>query len=124
MNLSILGLILLSVSLSAIAQIALKHGMSAAPTREAISAGGVHMIVVTLTNMYVIIGLAMYGLGMVFWLSVLSRVDVSQAYPFVGLGFLLTMALGVLLLGETLSVQRIAGTVLVIVGVLLVARSG
>lgn len=124
MNLPILWLILLSVSLSAFAQIALKHGMSATATRDALSVGGVQAITAVLGNVFVLLGLALYGLGMVFWLGVLARIDVSQAYPFVGLGFLLTMALGVLLLGEVLSIQRSVGTLLVLAGVLLVARSG
>jgi len=123
MNLSVLGLILLSVTLSAVAQIVLKHGMTAAATREAMAAGGLHAVTTILTNLYVIGGLALYGLGMVFWLGVLSRVDVSQAYPFVGLGFLLTMAFGILLLGEPFSIGRATGTLMVLAGVLLVARS-
>ena len=124
MNLPILGLILSSVSLSAFAQIALKHGMSATATRDAMSAGGLQAIAVILSNTFVLLGLVLYGLSMVFWLGVLSRIDVSQAYPFVGLGFLLTMAFGVLLLGEAFSIQRSVGTLLVLAGVLLVARSG
>lgn len=124
MNLHVLGLILLSVSLSAFAQIALKHGMSVAATRDALSNGGLQAITAVLGNVFVLFGLALYGLGMVFWLGVLSRIDVSQAYPFVGLGFLLTMVLGVSLLGESLSIQRSIGTLLVLAGVLLVARSG
>jgi multidrug transporter EmrE-like cation transporter len=124
MSFSVLGLILLSVSLSAIAQISLKHGMSAAATHEAVAAGGLRAVMIVLTNAFVILGLVLYGLGMVFWLGVLSRIDVSQAYPFVGLGFILTMALGVLLLGESFSIQRAVGTLLVLAGVFLVARSG
>lgn len=124
MNLPILGLILSSVSLSAFAQIALEHGMSATATRDAMSAGGLQAIAVILSNTFVLLGLVLYGLSMVFWLGVLSRIDVSQAYPFVGLGFLLTMAFGVLLLGEAFSIQRSVGTLLVLAGVLLVARSG
>lgn len=123
MNLSVLGLILLSVTLSAVAQIVLKHGMTAPATRDAMAGGGLQAVTTIITNAYVIGGLALYGLGMVFWLGVLSRVDVSQAYPFVGLGFLLTMAFGVLLLGEPFSVGRAAGTLMVLAGVLLVARS-
>lgn len=123
MTLSVLGLILLSVTLSAVAQIVLKQGMTAPATREAMAAGGMHAVTTIVTNLYVIGGLTLYGLGMVFWLGVLSRVDVSQAYPFVGLGFLLTMAFGVLLLGEPFSIGRAAGTLLVLAGVLLVARS-
>ena len=39
-------------------------------------------------------GLALYGLGAMVWLYVLARLPLSAAYPFVGLGFILTMVLG------------------------------
>ena len=75
------------------------------------------------TTPAVVGGLALYLFGAILWLLVLAQIDVTQAYPFVGLGFLITMALGMLLLGESVSSARIAGTVLVATGVLLVARS-
>jgi uncharacterized membrane protein len=40
----------------------------------------------------------------------------------VGIGFVVTIALGILLLGEELSAHRVAGTVPVAIGVILVAR--
>jgi multidrug transporter EmrE-like cation transporter len=51
----------------------------------------------------------------------LARIDVSVAYAFVALGFLLTMALGSLLLGEPLTLSKLSGTLLVVLGVWLVA---
>lgn len=60
---------------------------------------------------------------MVVWLAVLAKVEVTMAYPFVGLGFLVTLALGVLLLGETMSLTRVIGTLLVVLGVVLTAQS-
>jgi multidrug transporter EmrE-like cation transporter len=67
--------------------------------------------------------LALYLFGAMLWLLVLAKIDVTQAYPFVGLGFLITMALGMIWLGESVSSARFAGTVLVATGVILVARS-
>ncbi|MBF5095572.1 EamA family transporter [Azospirillum sp. INR13] len=60
---------------------------------------------------------------MVVWLAVLAKVEVTMAYPFVGLGFLVTLALGVLLLGESMSLTRLIGTLLVVLGVVLTAQS-
>jgi multidrug transporter EmrE-like cation transporter len=67
--------------------------------------------------------LLIYFLSAGVWLFVLARVDVSLAYPFVGLGFILTMLLGWLIRGEILSVNRVAGTALIVMGVVLLARS-
>ena len=69
-------------------------------------------------------GLTLYFLSAVVWLLVLSRVEVSFAYPFVGIGFILTMLLGWLAMGDTMSLARVAGTLLIAGGVVLIARGG
>ncbi|EGL53322.1 hypothetical protein MAMP_00820 [Methylophaga aminisulfidivorans MP] len=59
---------------------------------------------------------------MVFWLYVLTRVDVSRAYPFVGLGFIGTMLFAHFFLQEPITIQKLAGTLLIVSGVVLLAR--
>lgn len=125
MQASTLLLIIGSVAMSAFAQILLKTGMSDARiavllsdrrwAELALQVGG---------NAWVVLGLGLYFLSALVWLGVLARVEVSFAYPFVGLGFILTMLLGWLLMGDQLGPQRIAGTLLVAGGVLLIARGG
>lgn len=65
-------------------------------------------------------GLACYGPGALIWLRVLAMMDLSQAYPFVALGFVLTMALGFVLLGETPHLTWLAGAGFILVGAWLV----
>ncbi len=121
MALTTLALILVSVTLSAFAQIAFKFGVTSAR-----AAGPAASMPATLLSYLlapgVIAGLALYGVGTLLWLNVLSRVEVSQAYPFVGLGFVLTAILGAALFGDTLTLPRIAGTALVMLGIFLIAR--
>jgi multidrug transporter EmrE-like cation transporter len=57
------------------------------------------------------------------WLLVLARVDVSKAYPCVALGFAATVLAGHLLLGEPVSLVRMAGVAVIMGGVLIVALS-
>ena len=117
------ALILVSVSLSAFAQIAMKHGMSSAQAQRAVAESHISGLSAIATNPYIILGFALYGLGAVLWLGVLAKIDVGQAYPFVGLGFLLTMLFGIAFLGESFSIARMAGTALIMAGVVLVAAS-
>lgn len=118
MSLKSLILILLSVGLSAIAQIAMKAGVSGVSTAAATSVLGSYISMLTAPR--VLLGLACYGLGALIWLRVLSMMDVSQAYPFVAVGFVLTMALGFILLGETPHLTRMLGAGFILVGVWLV----
>ena len=75
-----------------------------------------------LTNKFVFAGFALYGIGAIVWLGVLSRWDVSKAYPLVGLGFALTAIVGALL-GEQVTLQRFLGVALICAGVFVVGRS-
>lgn len=115
-------LIVVSVLMSAVAQIVLKAGMSAPTVTSALAGESRVMALVTaLTNPIVLAGLTIYFLSAVVWLLVLARVDVSFAYPFVGLGFVVTMLLGWLVHGEILTLGRVAGTLLIGLGVVLIA---
>jgi drug/metabolite transporter (DMT)-like permease len=67
--------------------------------------------------------LAAYGLSVIVWLVGLSRVPVSQAYPLLSLGYVINIGLAWWLLGEVPNVQRVAGIGIIVVGVVLVARS-
>jgi drug/metabolite transporter (DMT)-like permease len=119
MTLKSLLLILSSVGLSAIAQVAMKAGVS--PT--AVSGGRTDVLssyLAMLTAPKVWLGLMCYGLGALVWLRVLTLMDVSQAYPFVALGFVLTMLLGFLLLGEAPHPTRLLGAALILGGVWLI----
>jgi drug/metabolite transporter (DMT)-like permease len=67
--------------------------------------------------------LCAYGLSVVVWLIGLSRVPVSQAYPLLSIGYIINVGLAWWLLGEVPNAQRVAGIGVIVVGVVLVARS-
>jgi multidrug transporter EmrE-like cation transporter len=120
----VLGLILLSVTISAVAQVLFKLGMSSqAVVRALASKSAVDVAVAVGLNPGVLGGLSLYGIGTVLWLGVLSHTQISQAYPFVGLGFVLTTLTGYFLFGDTLGASRVCGIALVVGGIFLVARS-
>jgi multidrug transporter EmrE-like cation transporter len=121
MTLRLLLLILASVGLSALAQLALKLGTAGLGGPRAEGAG--RELWGLATSPMVIAGLALYGVGAVLWLFVLGRAQLSLAYPFVGMGFILTMLAGAMVLGEPVGAARIAGTLLIVAGCVLVART-
>ena len=121
MNIQVFLLILSSVGLSVLAQVTLKYGMSQPTIQMALGQGGLAAAWLVISNMYILLGLFMYGCGAMLWLLVLARLDVSVAYPFVGLGFILTMLLGFFVLGESVTPMRVVGTLLITAGVVLVS---
>ena len=122
MKLSIIY-IMISVLAGAIGQILLKKGMS--------SMGPLTLSLEQLwsilwrvgTNLYVIAGLAIYVTGTVFWLMVLSRVDLSFAYPFASLSYVVMLIASLLLFKEDISLIRLLGTCVVGLGVFIISRS-
>lgn len=123
MNAITLSMILISVSLSVIAQILLKQGMASTAIQTALSAPLLNLITAIATNVSVILGLGAYVSSAGIWLLVLAKIDVSKAYPFVGLGFIGTMLFAYWFLNEPLTTAKVIGTALVILGVYLIATS-
>lgn len=124
MDVRFVPLILGTVVLSAAAQFLLKLGMSSTPIQQTLVDGlGADLVRAVASNAYVVGGLVAYGLSAAAWLLVLAKVDLSVAYPFVGLGFALTAMLGALVFHEPVGAIRIAGILLVGAGVYLIAKS-
>lgn len=122
MSPAVFSLVLASVTLSALAQIALKAGMSSPAGQRIFQAPLLQTLGVVLGNYMLLTGLALYLASMVVWLKVLAKTDVSVAYPFVGVGFVLTMLLAWPLFGETPTPAKIGGTAAIVFGIWLLTR--
>lgn len=123
MSLLVLGLILFTVTLSACAQLALKMGVSKPEMAEAIQSGVTDAVLGAATSPLIWLGLFIYAFSVALWVWVLSKVDLTIAYPFVGISFLITMAFGAFILDESVTTMRVVGTLLIAGGCVLVAQS-
>jgi len=108
-----------SILLGSFAQYLLKKGITDV-TR--VSNGFIQLLKNSVSNISLIIGLSFYALSMVFWLYVLSKMQLSKAYPMVSLGYVFTMFLGYFLLNESLSAFKLIGIMLIICGVIFISR--
>jgi multidrug transporter EmrE-like cation transporter len=117
-------LILVSISLAVTGQFLLKSGMNQVGR---IGSGDFAyyrmMLLKTALHPYVITGLLLYVLSTVSWLIVLSRVNLSFAYPFAGLGYIITILVSWRLLNEPVGMMRIIGGALIFLGVVFISRS-
>lgn len=119
-RLALVTLILASVGLNALAQIFLRLGArsAGAPAGEPVAA-----VVAMAVQPAVLAGLGCYGVSLLLWLYVLGRVEVSFAYPFLALGFVLVALAGWQWLGEPMPPARAAGIGIILAGVVVLARS-
>lgn len=108
----------LSIALGAVAQLLLK--MSVAGQTAIISLAGLKHL---LGDFRFWGGAACYGLSLLFWLKVLSELDLSKAYPMVSIGYVLTFILGWMFLDEPIRPLRVIGLIVIVVGVILISRS-
>ncbi len=117
-----LWLIALSVAMGVGGQTAIKLGVSR-PSATGLEISLPSVIQVILGSPLVLLGLAMYGVGGLSWVLVLSRMDLSYAYPFLALNFVLVALVAWLLLGESIPGLRWLGIGCICIGILLVAWS-
>ena len=112
MTLTSFWFILAGVLLNAGAQLLLKAGTNAMPL-------GVRLAV----EPHILGGLACYAVSVVLWVIALSRVPVSIAYPMLSIGYVVNALAAWAWLGEAVTLMRVAGIGIIIVGVFIVARS-
>jgi drug/metabolite transporter (DMT)-like permease len=124
MNLSTFAFLITGVLLNAAAQLFLKAGTNRL-------GGAIHL---TLDNWFatglklatqlpIMAGLACYAVSLVVWIVGLSRTDVTIAYPMLSLGYVVGALGAWFFLGEVISAQRMVAIGVIMVGVVLLARS-
>lgn len=120
----IFALILLGVFLNAAAQLALKAGVNQIGQFDFTIANALPIGLKVMANVPILSGLTMYVISVIVWLLVLSRVQVSLAYPMLSIGYVVNALAAYYFFGEPLSSLRIMGIFIIIAGVYLVAQSG
>ena len=119
MSLAPLPLILTSVLCSSLAHVSLKL---AAP-RFVLSGAPLEVMLRMLSNGWLLVGVGLHATALVLWTLGLRRAELSFAYPFIALGFVLVALLSWAVFDESLAPMRLAGLALIVCGVLVVARS-
>jgi multidrug transporter EmrE-like cation transporter len=120
-----LALILFTVATNAAAQIMLKKGMlSLGPLAAPGGIGGLVGTVFSIVfNPWVFAGLSMFVVSMASHLIVLSRVELSFAYPFLSLAYVIVAAYAFFIFGEDVGPARIAGIALIMAGTVFISMS-
>ncbi len=114
-----LYLILASVLCSALGHLAVKLGVP----RLTLEGGPLQFVAQLATNGWLATGLALHVAALALWVLALRKVDLSFAAPFISLSFVIIALLSYVILNEPFGGLRIAGTALVVIGVLLVAQT-
>ncbi|MGH2775255.1 MAG: EamA family transporter [Actinomycetota bacterium] len=119
-----LMMLIVSVVFAVAGQFTLKTAMNEVGRIGAaeIAAPG-HTITSALREPRLWLGLMLFGISAAFWLVVLSRVDLSVAYPFVGLSYIVVVLFSRLFLHEQVTALRWLGVVVVAIGIAIIGFS-
>ncbi|MFH7882247.1 MAG: hypothetical protein QW140_00825 [Candidatus Aenigmatarchaeota archaeon] len=120
----IIALALLSVFLGSFAQIFLRKGMleiGEIGAKEILSKKVFEIIF----QKYVFLGLAFFVLNTLVWLALFSKkeAEVTFVLPLLALGYIVTTILAKILFNENLTIFRISGIALIVIGVVLIVRT-
>lgn len=113
-----LAVALFSIVLGAVGQFVLKLGANQLPA----GGGAAGFVLNLLKSPQIYLGLALFGASFVLWVWVLTRLDLSRAYPLLGLSHLIVLFLAFTVLKEPVTSGKLLGTALIILGVLLINR--
>jgi multidrug transporter EmrE-like cation transporter len=112
----------MTIAFTVIGQLLIKHGVKTVGATPALLGQVPLFILRTFTHPLVIIGLGCAVASMACWMLALSRLDLNQAYPFLGLAIVLVLLFSRLLIGEPISLLRWAGVLIVCLGLWMVAQ--
>lgn len=115
--------IIVTVILNAASQLLMKSGMAQVGQAELSGSKVISLLSSAALNPLVILGLVTMTISMGTHLMSLSRFDVSFAFPFISLAYVIVAAWGYFVLGENVNMVRIAGIALIIMGTAVLAAS-
>jgi multidrug transporter EmrE-like cation transporter len=116
-------LIFLTIAATVVGQLLVKRGMlqvGASPSHLALLP---RFLLRAFTNISVIVGILCAILAAASWTVAISRLDLSVAYPFLGLGLVLVLALSSVFFGETVPLSRWVGVLVVCIGLVIASRN-
>jgi drug/metabolite transporter (DMT)-like permease len=114
--------IMASITFGVIGQVFIKKGLNrVGPVDFSLSLIQAYSKI--LLSVSVLTGMAIYFAGVFFWLHGLSKVELSFAYPFISLSYVLVFVASWWLLGEHIPLSRWLGLIAICIGVIIVAKS-
>jgi drug/metabolite transporter (DMT)-like permease len=112
----------ISILLGSAGQILMKHGVE--------SLGGISFAGAPFETLFhiftspcIIAGLCCNATSMLFWLTVISKLELSFAYPMVALSYILILIYSIAVFNEKAGAIRIAGIASIMIGVILISRT-
>jgi multidrug transporter EmrE-like cation transporter len=83
----------------------------------------IRFLLSALFDPYIISGFLAAILASLFWMASMTRFDLSYAYPFMSLSFVLVLLMSALLFHEPVDAYKITGMGIIVIGIFVSSRS-
>lgn len=110
------GYVFLTILLTVYGQIVIKWQVLKAGALPEVLPEKITFLFHLLLNPWVISAFAAALLASVFWMAAMTKLQLSHAYPFMSLAFVLVMVASAVFFSEPITLLKITGIVLVVVG--------
>lgn len=111
----------INIILGVVGQFLMKFGVNKVGGLEEL--GLLKFMTTAFLSPFIISGLALYGFSAVIWVIMLSKLDLSVAYPALSIGYVLVLLVSTIFLGEQVSLVRFGGVLLIMAGIVFIFRS-
>ncbi|MDW4550573.1 EamA family transporter [Defluviimonas sp. D31] len=115
--------IVITVCLNAASQLLMKAGMSRVGEAEFSRSKILSLALSAMTDPFIILGLTTMTISMGTHLLSLSRFDVSFAFPFLSVAYVIVAIWGFFFFGESMNAMRIIGICVIMLGTVILAKS-
>jgi len=114
--------IFLTILFTVYSQLIMRWQVAAAGQLPDDISGKIRFIVALLLNPWVVTSIVATFFAGVSWMLAMTRFEVSYAFPFVSLNYVLILAASVLLFNESFTVTKFVGSLIVIIGIIVIAK--
>ena len=116
--------IFLSIFFAVISQLIIKWKMSSFDLSHISSVLEKFLFVASLlSNPYIILSIVLTLLSGLSWMIAMTKFELSYAYPYTALGYVIVLLFSFFLFHESLTLQKIAGVLLVVLGIIIASKS-
>ena len=123
LTLKIISLIVLSLIIESFADLFFKKGLLKTGIDSVGFSNLFEFVSRNFFSLYIWLGVSMYLVNFIIWLTVLHKVQLSHAFPVSSVGYIFVPVLAIMFLHETVPLLRWAGIALIMAGIYSASKS-
>lgn len=111
-----------TIVLTVYSQVVMRWQVSLAGSPPSAPEDKLRFVMSLLINPWILSGIVATFLAGVSWMLAMTKFQISYAYPYVSLNYILVIIAGALIFNESISFMKIIGSAVVILGIIIIAK--